>query len=80
MYSTIQPITPPADRDTEDVIIYDLGGGTFDITLASIIKSKADDFDAYEFDNTTKPRWPSPPRASGLIILEAEDFVVLSNS
>jgi molecular chaperone DnaK len=46
--------TPPADRDTEDVIIYDLGGGTFDITLASIIKSKADDFDAYEFDNTTK--------------------------
>ena len=46
--------TPPADKDTEDVIIYDLGGGTFDITLASIIKSKADDFDAYDFDNSTK--------------------------
>lgn len=44
----------PANKQSEDVIVYDLGGGTFDITLARIYRSEASEFDAYDFDNTTK--------------------------
>lgn len=47
----------PADKSSEDIIIYDLGGGTFDVTLARIIKTTTSDSDAldiYGFDNVVK--------------------------
>ena len=44
----------PANVQSEDVIVYDLGGGTFDVTLARIFRSEASEFDAYDFDNTDK--------------------------
>lgn len=45
----------PANKMSEDVLIYDLGGGTFDITLARITKMQPaeDAFAAYGFDNAS---------------------------
>lgn len=42
----------PEGVTSEDILIYDLGGGTFDITLARISQlSKAPEFDIYNFTN-----------------------------
>lgn len=43
----------PDGVTSEDVIVYDLGGGTFDVTLARITKMGAASFDAYGFGNAS---------------------------
>ena len=39
--------------ESEDVLIYDLGGGTFDVTLARISQLSNADFDIYGFGNAS---------------------------
>lgn len=43
--------TLPANVSSEDVIVYDLGGGTFDVTLTRISRMSQSSFDAYNFGN-----------------------------